>query len=65
MGVTAADGSIASRLARVEAMLAAGSDEKMGDLEAMRVVLGCLSDEQFRVVALAVVRDERFELVGT
>ncbi len=53
--------TLSARLARMEAMMQAGSDPKMRDLDALDAVLGCLSDEQFRLVALAVTSHERFD----
>lgn len=56
------DGSIAGRLARIEARM--GGDAKLTDMDAMGIVLGCLSDEQYRIVALAVRSDNRYATVG-
>lgn len=53
--------TLSARLARMEAMMQAGSDPKMRDLDALDAVLGCLSDEQFRLVALAVTSHDRFD----
>lgn len=53
--------TLSARLARMEAMMQAGTDPKMRDLDALDAVLGCLSDEQFRLVALAVTSHDRFD----
>lgn len=57
------DETIAARLAPLEARLAL-PEERMSELDAMSTVVGCLSDEQFRLVELAVTSDERFSGVS-
>lgn len=57
------DETIAARLAPLEARLAL-PDERMSELDAMSTVVGCLNDDQFRVMALAVTSDERFSGVN-
>lgn len=59
------DATLAARLARLEARLNVnGNDAKLTDLNAMHVLLGCLSEEQFKIVALAVASDDRFESIS-
>lgn len=59
------DAALAARLARLEARISGnGNDAKLTDLNAMHVLLGCLSEEQFKIVALAVASDERFSSVS-
>ena len=53
------DATISARLAPLEARLAVPED-KLSDLDAMSTLLGCLSDDQFRLVELAVTSDGRF-----
>jgi transcriptional regulator with XRE-family HTH domain len=56
------DRSIAARLAPLEARLAL-PEERLSDLDAMVTLLGCLNDDQFRLVATAVAGDSRFSAV--
>lgn len=57
------DATLAARLARLEARLDVNG-AKLTDLNAMHVLLGCLSEEQFKIVALAVASDDRFESIS-
>lgn len=57
------DRTIAARLAPLEARLAL-PEERLSDLDAMSTLLGCLNDDQFRLVALAVSGDSRFSDVS-
>lgn len=59
--VPAVDNGLMARLARLEAQVALGGDERqMTDLQAVGVVLRCLSDDQFRIVVYAVRQDDRY-----
>lgn len=60
--VEGGDPTIAARLARLEARLAL-PEERMSELDAMSTLLGCLNDDQFRLVATAVTGDARFSSV--
>lgn len=57
------DRTLAARLAPIEARLAL-PEERLSDLDAMSTLLGCLNDDQFRLVALAVSGDSRFSDVS-
>lgn len=56
------DRTIAARLAPLEARLAL-PEERLSELDAMAALLGCLNDDQFRLVATAVAGDARFSEV--
>lgn len=59
--------TLAARLSRLETLLEARLSlpgERVSDLDAMSTLLGCLNDDQFRLVELAVTGDERFSGVN-
>lgn len=54
---------LATRLARIESRIGL-DDRQLNDVNAMEVLLGCLTDQQFEIVARAVLADPRFQAVA-
>jgi len=54
---------LAARLARLETRMGL-DDRRLGDINAMETVLGCLSDDQFEIVARAVKADGRYRTLA-